>query len=71
MIEKVNKIKQPPIFEVKDIPLPLVETFKLDNGIPVYLINRGKIDAIKIEVLFKIGRPHEHKATVARATAAC
>jgi predicted Zn-dependent peptidase len=66
----LNRKKSPPFFAVKDIPLPQPKLIHLDNGIPVYIINMGKIDAVKIEVVFKAGRPHEHKATVARATAA-
>lgn len=71
---KMNQIldrkKAPNTFAVTDIPLPSPELFHLKNGIPVYVINRGNIDAVRIEVIFKAGRPNEHKPTVARATSA-
>jgi len=41
----------------------------LDNGIPVYEINKGTQDIIKIEIVFNAGRPYEHKKLAARATA--
>lgn len=70
MIHKESKPKQPEIFEVRQIPLPPLDVQYLDNGIPVYIVNTGKIDAVKLEVIFTVGRPHEHKPTVARATSA-
>ena len=70
MTETESKSKQPKIFEVREIPLPSADVSYLDNGIPVYMINTGKIDAVKLEVIFTVGRPHEHKPTVAGATAA-
>ena len=66
----IDRKKAPKIFAVTDIPLPVPEIFHLDNGIPVYVINMGNIDAVRIEVIFKAGRPQEHKPTVGRATAA-
>ena len=70
MTETKSKLTQPKIFEVREIPLPPADVRYLDNGIPVHIINTGKIDAVKLELIFTVGRPHEHKPTVARATAA-
>lgn len=69
-MSKINRKIAPKIFLVEEINLPKPSTTQLDNGIPVYIINMGKIDAIRIEVIFNAGRPYEHKPTVARATAA-
>lgn len=66
----LDRSKRPKIYEVTDIPLPPCEMVHLDNGIPTYIINMGNIDAVRIEVIIKAGRPQEHKPTVARATAA-
>jgi predicted Zn-dependent peptidase len=70
MDNKETKPRQPKIFEVREIPLPPVEVSYLDNGIPVYTVNTGKLDAIRLEIIFTVGRPHELKTTVARATSA-
>jgi zinc protease len=70
MNQILDRKKAPKTFAVTDIPLPAPELFHLKNGIPVYVINRGNIDAVRIEVIFKAGRPNEHKPTVARATSA-
>ncbi len=69
-MESLNRKKAPSLFAVKDIPLPPPELVYLDNGIPVYVINMGKIDAVRVEVILNAGRPYEDKPTVARATAA-
>jgi zinc protease len=70
MNQIVDRKKAPKTFAVTEIPLPAPELFHLANGIPVYVVNMGNIDAVRIEVIFKAGRPHEHKPTVGRATAA-
>ena len=62
--------KRPP--EVRmDAPIKLKHPnqFTLDNGIPVYEINIGTQEVIKLEVVFRAGRPFETKQLVARATA--
>lgn len=44
------------------------EMVKLDNGIPVYLINSSMQDLVKIELLFDAGKWHENKPLVATFT---
>jgi zinc protease len=65
----LNRKKAPKIHSVTEIPLPLPELQYLDNGIPLYIINKGNIEAIRLEVILRTGRPQELKKTVARATA--
>lgn len=69
-MSKINRKIAPKIYSVEEINLPKPAITHLDNGIPVYVINMGKIDAVRIEIIFNAGRPFEHKPTVARATAA-
>ncbi len=64
-----NRKIAPPIRPIEKLELPPVETIRLDNGIPVYLINVGTQEALKLELVFFAGRPFEQKQMVARATA--
>ncbi|MEM6966725.1 MAG: insulinase family protein, partial [Bacteroidota bacterium] len=61
---------RPPIKETFDIQIPNFHQHVLDNGIPVYEINMGTQEILKIELVFRAGRPYEHQRLVARATAA-
>lgn len=64
----LNRKKQPPIYEVKDLKLPAVELLHLDNEIPVYIVNLGLQEVVKIEVVFHAGRPSESTRLASRAT---
>jgi len=59
----------PLIKQIEQIDLPSPNLYHLDNGIPVYEINKGTQDIIKVEIVFRAGRPYEHKRLAARATA--
>jgi zinc protease len=59
----------PLINQIGQIDLPNPEKYILDNGIPVYEVNKGTQEIIKIEVVFHAGRPYELKKLAARATA--
>lgn len=65
-----NRTQQPPIREIDKLELPPVQILTLDNGIPVYAVNMGTQEVLKLEIIFFAGRPFEHKKLVARATAA-
>lgn len=58
----------PIIHDIKGLHLPEPEQFTLDNGIPVYAINMGTQEVLKLEIIFMAGRPYEHKKLAARAT---
>lgn len=64
-----DKRKAPLIKQIERIDLPRPQKYVLDNGIPVYEINKGTQEVIKIEVVFNAGRPYERKHLAARATA--
>ncbi len=62
---------QPPLIQaIERLHLPAIPVETLDNGIPVYVVNMGTQDVVKIEIIFNAGRPYEHKQLVARATGA-
>ncbi len=57
-------IKSPDQFEIK---LPVCERFDLKNGAPVYYINGGAEDVMKIEWIFSAGNYFETKTGIAPA----
>ncbi|MEM1319304.1 MAG: pitrilysin family protein [Bacteroidota bacterium] len=59
----------PPIQQISDIYLPRPKKHLLDNGIPVYEVKLGTQEVLKLEVVFRAGRPYERKHMVGRATA--
>ena len=59
----------PRIHDITQVKLPEFECYSLKNGIPVYEINSGTQDVIRLELVFKAGRPYEHKKLVSRTTA--
>jgi len=63
-----NRKKAPIIKSIDSLTLPDCQVHHLSNGIPVYEVNMGTQEIIKLEVVFRTGRPQEHKALIARAT---
>ncbi len=59
---------QPEINLIDTITIPGPEKVVLSNGIPVYLVNSGTQDIIKIEFIFNAGNWFEDKPMVARFT---
>lgn len=64
-----DRKQSPIIHEISELRLPEVQNYHLSNGIPVYEVNMGTQDIMKLEVIFEAGRPFEQKHSVARATA--
>lgn len=65
-----NRAKAPKIKTITNIPMPEVQQLKLDNGIPVYVVNMGTQEVLKVEVIFQGGRPYERTKLASRATSA-
>jgi len=63
-----NRKKAPNIKSIDSLALPECQVHHLSNGIPVYEVNMGTQEIIKLEVVFRTGRPQEHKKLIARAT---
>ena len=61
---------QPEIKDILDIHIPDFQEHQLDNGIPVYEVNMGTQEILKMEIIFHAGRPFEHQKLVARTTSA-
>jgi predicted Zn-dependent peptidase len=52
----LNRKTAPEIKEIESIALPPYRLIHLDNGVPVYTINQGIHEAVKIELMFKAGK---------------
>jgi zinc protease len=59
---------QPPVFPVEKVIIPEAETFKLNNGIPVYLIEAGTEDIMRLEFTFRAGQVKEDIPLLASTT---
>lgn len=58
----------PIIQEVKDLKVPQPDVWFMNNGVPVYEIDLGTQEIIKLELVFYAGRPFERKKLAARTT---
>lgn len=65
----LNRKSPPPVREVSQLVLPRPVVSRLDNGIPVYVLDFPGQEIVKIEAVFHAGRPEERKQLAARATA--
>ena len=61
----MNRTAAPKIKTVDTIDILPVEQIKLDNGIPVYIINSGEQEIVKIDVVFQAGKWYEPKNLLA------
>jgi zinc protease len=59
MTEELKRV-QPPVYPVGDMIIPEVSSYKLDNEVPVYLIESGTEDVVRIEFTFHAGQIKDH-----------
>jgi len=52
----LDRKKAPPVIQVDKIDFPMVESQKLENGIPVFYMNAGTQDIIKLDILIEAGQ---------------
>ncbi|MFN0034967.1 MAG: M16 family metallopeptidase [Saprospiraceae bacterium] len=64
----LNRKSAPAIHEVRHLMLPRPEVLRLDNGIQVYVLDYPGQEIVKLEAVFRAGRPEEEKRLAARAT---
>ncbi len=64
----VVKSSPPQLNEIGDITLPLPEIYPLENGIPLYLINGGSENILKLEIILPAGTWQENERLVALST---
>ena len=56
---------QPPVFPVEKVVIPEAKSFWLNNGVPVYLIEAGTEDIMRIEFTFRAGQVKEYMPLLA------
>src|ERR1700744_620919 len=64
----MNRATEPAIKTIESVTLPKIEKLKLDNGVPVYILNEGEQEGVKIELRFGAGKWYEEKNLVADLT---
>ncbi len=65
----LNRKYQPKLNKISDILIPQPERIKLDNNISTYLINAGKQDIVRIELVADAGSFHDDHPLTAKYTA--
>lgn len=64
----MNRTDAPEIKLIEQITLPGFDLVHLDNGVPLYIVNAGEQDIVKLELMFKSGKWYEEKNLVADYT---
>ena len=60
--------KQPPVFPVEKVVIPEAKSFRLNNNVPVYLIEAGTEEIMRVEFTFKAGQVKEYLPLLASTT---
>ena len=56
----------PPAFRaIESVEVPIAERTSLDNGVPVYLIDAGTQEVVKVEVVFDAGNWYQNAPMIA------
>ncbi len=63
-----NRQNQPDLTTTKKISLTNPDKIYLDNGIPVYILNAGTQDILKIDLIFNAGTYFQNKPLIALST---
>ncbi len=61
-------ITQPKVLPVEKVVIPEASSFSLNNGVPVYLIEAGTQDVMRLEFTFKAGQIKESMPLLASTT---
>ncbi|MCC6460112.1 MAG: insulinase family protein [Saprospiraceae bacterium] len=59
----------PVIHDIGRLALPHPEVVRLDNGIPLYVLDFPEQEILKVEAVYRAGRPEERRRLASRATA--
>jgi zinc protease len=58
MMNTLQRI-QPPVFPVEKVVIPEANSYKLSNGVPVYTIEAGTEEVMRLEFIFRAGQVME------------
>ena len=64
----VNRKIAPPIKRIEKLHLPKPKKLRLSNGLRVHIIDMGTQDVLKLQLVFRAGRPFEKKKLIAKTT---
>ena len=64
----LDRSVMPNIRDVENLKVPPPEVWFMSNGIPVYEVDLGTQEIVKLELAFYAGRPFERKKLAARST---
>jgi len=67
-MQTINRLKEPDFKSIEKIEYVRAEKTSLSNGIPLYLINAGTEDILRIELLFNAGSWFETAPLIASST---
>ncbi len=59
---------QPPVFPVERVVIPEVRSLLLNNGVPVYFIDAGTEDIMRLEIIFRAGQVKEQFPLISSTT---
>jgi len=59
---------QPPVFPVEKVVIPEAVSFRLTNGVPVYMIEAGTEEIVRLEFTFNAGQVKEYLPLLASTT---
>ena len=66
---ETKRMNPPKLRQVEQLSFPAFEHFVMDNGVPVYLINAGEQDVVRLELVFQAGKWEESKRVQSFLTA--
>ncbi len=66
-MERLQRI-QPPVFPVEKVSIPEAASFRLKNGVPVFLIEAGTEEIMRLEFTFKAGQVNEYLPLLSSTT---
>lgn len=64
----IDRTKAPAFHTIEHIDIPQAEVHALSNGIPLYMINSGSQELVKIEFIFRAGMYYQSKPLIASCT---
>lgn len=59
MMNNLQRI-QPPVYPVEQVVIPEAKSFRLNNSVPVYMIESGTEDIMRLEFTFRAGQVKEY-----------
>ena len=59
---------QPPVFPAEKVVIPEAQSFSLNNGVPVYMIEAGTEDIMRVEFTFRAGQVKEYLPLLSSTT---